>query len=44
MSLLGMNDMVQAAPPDQELADALANAESNLRNAAKAFFAGITQA
>lgn len=41
MFSLGVNDMVQAAPPDQELADALANAESNLRNAAKAFFARI---
>ena len=41
MFSLGVNDMVQAAPPDQELADALVNAESNLRNTAKAFFARI---
>lgn len=41
MYALGVSDMVQATPPDLELADALINAESNLRNAARSFFERI---
>jgi glycerate kinase len=41
MYALGVSDMVQATPPDLELADALVNAESNLRNAVRSFFERI---
>ncbi len=44
MYALGVSDMVQATPPDLELADALVNAESNLRNAVRSFLNGLTTA